>query len=72
MKSRRSGLSLVVAGLLGVGFFWATDPRYGLMHQTGENLIDAVKEARIGTFVGVGGSIAVLMIGLWLLTRRPV
>ncbi len=26
MKSRRSGLSLVVAGLLGIAYFWLTDP----------------------------------------------
>src|SRR5918997_4423219 len=27
--SRRSGLLLIVLGLLGVAFFWVTDPRYG-------------------------------------------
>ena len=27
--TRRSGLTLVVLGLLGVVFFWVTDPRYG-------------------------------------------
>jgi hypothetical protein len=72
MKSRRSGLSLVIAGLLGVGFFWATDPRYGLVHPPPQTVIDAANQARIGTVVGVGGSVAVLIIGLWLLTRRPV
>jgi hypothetical protein len=27
--TRRSGLLLIVLGLLGVAFFWVTDPRYG-------------------------------------------
>jgi hypothetical protein len=27
--TRRSGLTLIVLGLLGAAFFWATDPRYG-------------------------------------------
>jgi hypothetical protein len=72
MRSRRSGLSLVIAGLLGIGFFWATDPRWGLVHPQAQSVIDAANQARIGTMVGVGGSIAVLLIGLWLLTRRPV
>lgn len=72
MKSRRSGLSLVVAGLLGGAFFWLSDPRYGYTHPTGENLVDAANQAQIGSLVGVAGSLAVLIIGLWLLTRRAV
>ena len=27
--TRRSGLLLIVLGLVGVAFFWVTDPRYG-------------------------------------------
>ena len=72
MKSRRSGLSLVFAGLLGGLFFWLTDPRYGFMHPSGENLVDAANQAQIGTIVGIAGSAAVLIIGLWLLTRKTV
>ena len=33
--TRRSGLTLVVLGLLGAAFFWATDPRYGPRVQGG-------------------------------------
>ena len=70
MKSRRSGSSLVIAGLLGIGFFWATDPRYGIIRSAAENVIDAANQARIGTLVGIAGSAVVLVIGLWLLTSR--
>ena len=72
MKSRRSGLSLVIAGLLGILFFWATDPRFGLVHPALENPIGDAYQARIGTFVGIAGSAIVLSIGLWLLSRRAV
>lgn len=36
----------------------------------GETAIDAVHNARTATYVGVAGSTAVLVIGLWLMTRR--
>ena len=67
---RRSGLALAFAGLLGALFFWLTDPRVGLHRNASYELIDQVNEARIGTTVGVIGSIIVLSIGLWLMTRR--
>lgn len=72
MKSKRSGLSLVIAGLIGVAFFWAFDPRYGWWRPVGENLVDAANQAQIGTFVGIVGSGVVLVIGLWLLAKRAV
>jgi hypothetical protein len=72
MRSRRSGLSLVIAGVLGVGYFLATDPRHGIIHSASANLIDAANEARMGTIVGIAGSVSVLIIGVWLLTRRAV
>jgi hypothetical protein len=72
MRSQRSGSSLVIAGLLGIAFFWATDPRYGIIRSAAENVIDAANQARIGTWVGIAGSAIVLVIGLWLLTRRTV
>ena len=67
---RRSGFALALAGLLGALFFWMTDPRYGLRTNISLELIDRVNEARIGTTVGIGGSVIVLLIGLWLMTRR--
>ncbi len=67
---RRSGLALALAGLLGALFFCMTDPRYGLRTNIALELIDRVNEARIGTTVGIGGSVIVLLIGLWLMTRR--
>ena len=67
---RRSGLTLALAGLLGAIFFWMSDPRFGSQRNASYELIDRVNEARIGTTVGIGGSVIVLLIGLWLMTRR--
>ena len=83
MKSRRSGLSLILAGLLCGAYFGATDPavatklssplvRRGWVAPSGENLIDAVNQGRIGTEVGIAGSAVVLLIGAYLLTRRAM
>ena len=54
--NRRSGFSLVLAGLLGLVFFWLTDPRIGmaLRWNHGENPIDLANEHLPGTIVGMG------------------
>ena len=86
--TRRSGLTLILLGMLGAVFFWLTDPRYGPAVRAGAwydprswlaalrdapaNPIDAANEAAAATFVGLAGSAAVLLVGLWLLTRRTV
>lgn len=71
MKSRRSGLSLVVAGLLGIAYFWLTDPQR--LGAPGGGECDRRRQSvQMGTWVGVTGSAVVLAIGLWLLTRRTV
>lgn len=90
VSTRRSGLTLIMLGLLGVAFFWLTDPRFGLLgHATADlhrqidwrhwlfvlrgspdNLVDAANQAFTGSVVGIAGSVVVLCIGLWLLTRR--
>jgi hypothetical protein len=67
---RRSGVSLALAGAAGGLFFWMTDPRFGSTGSRAYELIDRVNEARLGTMVGVVGSAVVLLIGLWLMTRR--
>lgn len=72
MNYRRSGFYLIIAGLIGGLFFWATDPAYGWAHAADQNVIDAANEARIGTVVGIAGSAVVFVTGLWLLTRRAV
>jgi hypothetical protein len=68
--TKRSGISLLVVGLLGVLFFWATDPLNGIVANRSATPIDAVHDARTGTYVGVIGSGVVLAIGVWLLTKR--
>jgi hypothetical protein len=72
-KLRRSGYSLVLAGFVGLLFFWATDARYGLpwLLNRDDNIVDLANRSLIGTVVGLAGSAAVLVLGLWLLTRRP-
>ena len=70
--TRRSGFSLVLAGVLGMLFFWLTDPRYGWVRpETGApTIVDAIRQATPGTAIGIAGSALVLLIGLWLMTRR--
>jgi hypothetical protein len=70
-ETRRSGKSLVLAGLAAVGFFWLTDPRWGLLDRPAPAAaVDAVMQASTGTYVGIAGGIAIAVIGLWLMTRR--
>jgi hypothetical protein len=72
--NRRSGFSLVLIGVLGVAWFWVTDPRYGLAlnWNHGENPVDLANQHYWGTVVGVTGSALVLVTGLCLLARRSV
>jgi hypothetical protein len=72
--NRRSGYSLVTAGVFGIVFFWITDPRIGLALRwnRGENPIDLAHAHLPGTIVGLAGSLLVLLIGVYLLTRRTV
>jgi hypothetical protein len=65
-----SGFSLVLAGLAGVAFFTLTDPGSVFGRWLIGDGIDALREARTGTFVGLAGSAAALIIGAWLLTRK--
>ena len=71
-RTRRSALWLILVGLLAGGFFWLTDPRLGPAGRgvARYDLIDVVHQAAPGTFIGLAGSAAVLLIGLWLMTRR--
>jgi hypothetical protein len=68
---RKSGLNLVLAGLLGLLFFWLTDPVHGIGHKTFDNPVDAMNEASLGTLAGILGSAFILLLGLWIMTRRP-
>jgi hypothetical protein len=86
--NRRSGIGLVLMGVIGMAFFWLTDPRMGpAMHRAAEsridprywlfllrgspdNLIDAANYARLSTMVGAAGSVALLIVGFWLMTRK--
>lgn len=37
-----------------------------------DNVIDAANQALLSTAVGVAGCAALILVGLWLLTQRPV
>lgn len=69
---RRSGFSLVLVGILGVAFFWITDPRYGLALRwsKGENPIDLANQHLPGTIVGIAGSLLMFLIGAYLLSSK--
>jgi uncharacterized membrane protein len=70
--NRRSGYSLVLVGVLGIAFFWITDPRYGLALRwsRAENPVDLANWHLPGTILGWAGSGLVLLIGLYLLSRK--
>jgi len=70
MKS--SGFYLVLLGLVGVAFFWVTDPRWGWTGLWGDagSLIDRANEAMIGTIVGFIGCAAMVVTGVWLMFKR--
>ena len=70
IRNQRSGMSLVLIGLAGVLFFWMTDRRFGWW--SGAATIDQANQALAGTVVGIMGSITVLGIGVWLMTRKTV
>lgn len=71
-RFRRSSAGLVLLGAIGVGFFLGTDPVLGIdpLRVRGINPVDLVQETRPGTFVGLVGSGAILLLGTWLITRR--
>ena len=72
--TKRSGLRLAAAGAIGLVFFWLTDPRWGFvgrwMHR--DDLIDAINFSRPGTIVGLVGCAIVVIIGMWLASRKAV
>jgi hypothetical protein len=70
--TKRSGVSLVLVGVIGILFFWLTDPRRGWLPpgERAATMVDAIRQAAPGTVIGLAGSVLVLLIGLWLMTRR--
>ena len=68
---KKSGLNLILAGALGVLFFWLTDPIMGVGRKNFPNPVDAMNEASLGTMAGIAGSVALLALGLWMMKRKP-
>jgi hypothetical protein len=63
-------MSLVLVGLAGVLFFWLTDETDGWSPWAEPATIDQANQALAGTVIGIVGSVTVLVIGLWLMTRK--
>ena len=70
--TQRNGIGMIVSGIAGGAFFWLTDPRWTVVgrRMAGDSSLDAVHELSAGTYVGVAGSAIVLLLGIWLVTRR--
>jgi hypothetical protein len=69
---KRSGWSLILAGVIGALFFWLTDPHYGLWQPTDELIIERANEALVGSIIGIVCCATVFAVGVWLLTRRTL
>ncbi len=73
---RKSGLLLVLLGILGIAFFLATDARLAPQWATqvgwSENRVDAASETVYGTLIGLAGSLAILLTGVWLAVRKSI
>ena len=67
---RTSGIGLLCAGLIGLLFFWLTDPRVLTAKHATNDLIERANDARIGTTIGLVGSAVIVGIGIWLTLRK--
>ena len=65
--TRRSGMSLVLAGAAGISFFVLTDPKWGVLRHTSTDVVDSVQQAWPGTYIGIGGGATIILFGMWLL-----
>jgi len=68
--TRRSGFGLVFAGLVGGAFFWLTDPRTTWTGRAGADIVDAIRQASPGTYVGIAGCAVIAFIGVCLMMRK--
>jgi len=64
---------LMLAGVLGVVFFWLSDPTIGVAAMVihNDHWRDAANQGMPGTIVGMIVSAAVLLVGGWLMKRQP-
>lgn len=67
---RRPALWLVCTCLLAIAYFLLTDPRAGLFDLGANNPVDAVAQAELGTLVGLAGAGVILLVALFLCTRK--
>lgn len=67
----RSGLPLVLLGMLALFFFWLTDPRTsGWAGGPRADPLRAIQDATPGTYIGFIGSGLAIGVGLWLMRPR--
>jgi hypothetical protein len=69
--TRRSGIGLVIAGAAGMAFFALTDPKWGMARgETSGDVVDAIRQASPGTWMGIAGGAVIVLFGFWLMLRR--
>jgi hypothetical protein len=72
-SNKQSAVLLGLVCLLAMLFFIATDPRAGLLGDlTAANAVDTLTRLTPGTLVGLAGSAILLLVAVYLLTRRTV
>ncbi|HVT90679.1 MAG TPA: hypothetical protein VHD56_17625 [Tepidisphaeraceae bacterium] len=71
--TRRSGLSLVLAGLAVIAFSLLTDAKMGMAQgsRSGE-WVDTIIQTSPGTYIGIGGGALIAGFGIWLFMRKTV
>lgn len=67
---RRPAFWLVLTCLAAIAFFILTDPRVGLVRYNAPTEVDALRQTELGTIVGVTGSVILLIVALFLCTRK--
>lgn len=79
---RRPAVWLTFTCLAAMVFFYVTDPRSGIPQKVSDafrsrdepapvvNVVDAAQQARLGTAVGLTGSAVLLLVSLFLCTRK--
>ena len=70
---KRAGLLMILCALASLAFFALTDPRVMPQWEEwlgwGRNMVDARFDATAGSVIGLGGSMVLLLTGLWLCFR---
>jgi hypothetical protein len=54
-----------------MAFFALTDPKWGMARgETSGDVVDAIRQASPGTWMGIAGGAVIVVFGFWLMLRR--